>query len=168
MPTNLLPGLVAVLHELAAVVLIGAMFAVLVVLMPAVDRLRSPRDRLLLRRRLFRRMFAWAWLGLLMMWLTGFAELILVDEVGPHAHLVLMALLSLVLTLTLVLAQFGLLFQVTIAMEDRNSERARWLLNRLRQVLIGAFVLALTITVLDVAGAILIPEDFFQLLGWPG
>ena len=123
MPITLVAATVA--HEIATLILVGSLFFILFVQLPAIASVRSPRARLRLRRASFQRLFGWGWLGLLLLWLTGAYDLI---------------------------ANLGLFHEATAAVEDRNSERASWLYRRLRVVVGIAFVLALAVMVLDVAG----------------
>lgn len=159
-----LPAIVAVAHELGSLILIGSMFLVLAVLMPAIERVRSPRQRLRLRRGVYGRMFLWAWIGLLLLWGTGVAELMLHADGDLPAHLVLMGVLSLLFMLVFLFAQFGLHVKALVVLEDGNSEHARYLLHRLRPILMLALILAIAVAVLDVSGPGLVPDDLLERL----
>lgn len=150
MPITLVAATVA--HEIATLILVGSLFFILFVQLPAIASVRSPRARLRLRRASFQRLFGWGWLGLLLLWLTGAYDLLANLDDGLPTHVRIMAALSAAFTLLFLIAQFGLFHEATAAVEDRNSERASWLYRRLRVVVGIAFVLALAVMVLDVAG----------------
>jgi uncharacterized membrane protein len=163
MSSVVITAVLAVIREAGALLLVGSMFLVLAVLMPAVERVRSPRQRMALRRGIYGRMFAWAWIGLLLLWSTGIAELAL-DQAPLPGHVVLMAALSLLFLLVFLIAQFGLHFRALMVLDDGNSEHARYLLHRLRPILILALIIAVVVTVLDVSGPVLVPSDFVDRL----
>jgi len=154
MPITLVVATVA--HEIARLILVGSLFFMLFVQLPAIASVKSPRVRLRLRRASFKRLFLWGWLGLVLLWLTGAYELLTTVNDGLLLHVRIMALLSAVFTLLFLIAQFGLADEATAALEDGNSERASWLYRRLRFVVSVAFVLALAVVLLDVAGPVLV------------
>lgn len=162
MPTAAIPGTVAVIHELGSLILIGSLFLMLVVLLPAIERIRSPRQRLQLRCRLYGRLFLWSWVGLLMLWGAGIGELFLAGEAGLPAHSVLVALLSVLFMALFLIAQFGLHLKALLVLENGNSEHARYLIYRLRPVLFAAFIIAVVVAVLHVSGAALVPADLLE------
>jgi len=162
MSSPLLPAAVAVAHEIGSLLLVGSMFLVLAVLMPAIERVRSPRQRLWLRRGVYGRMFVWAWIGLLLLWSTGIAELVLYKGAMLPAHVLVMAVLSLLFTVVFLFAQFGLHIKALLVLEDGNSERARYLVHRLRPVLTLALVIAVAVAMLDVAGSAMMPADLLE------
>ena len=142
---------VAVAHEIGILMLVGGLFFALFTQMPAIARIRSSRQRALLRQEAFQQVFLWGWLGLLLLWTTAAYRLFAAVEPLP-AYVTAMGLLSAAFTLLFLIAQFGLYMQVVYALEEGGSGRASWLGRRLRAVLSVAFVLALTITLLDVTG----------------
>jgi len=154
MSTSLFASLIAsaVLHEIATLILVGSLFFILFVQLPAIASVKSPRARLRLRRASFKRLFRWGWLGLLLLWSTGGYELLATSSDVAATHLLVMAVLSAVFTLLFLLAQFGVLHEAIVALEDGNSERASWLYRRLQTLLAVAFVLAVFVLLLDVAG----------------
>ena len=162
MPTTAVSGTVAVIHELGSLILIGSLFLVLVVLLPAVERIRSPRQRLQLRCRLYGRLFLWSWVGLLMLWGAGIGELLLAGEAGMPAHSVLVALLSLLFMALFLIAQFGLHLKALLVLENGNSEHARYLIYRLRPFLFTALLIAIVVAVLHVSGPALVPADLMD------
>jgi hypothetical protein len=80
------------------------------------------------------------------------------------AHLVLMGVLSLLFMLVFLFAQFGLHVKALVVLEDGNSEHARYLLHRLRPILMLALILAIAVAVLDVSGPGLVPDDLLERL----
>ena len=142
---------VAVAHEIGILMLVGGLFFALFAQMPAIARIRSGRQRTLLRQEAFRQVFLWGWIGLLLLWTTAAYRLLSAVDPLP-AYVSAMGLLSAVFTLLFLIAQFGLYVQIVYALEEGGSGRASWLGRRLRTVLSVAFVLALTITLLDVIG----------------
>jgi uncharacterized membrane protein len=142
----------AVIHEIATLILVGSLFFILFVQLPAISRVKSPRARLRLRRASFKSLFRWGWVGLLLLWLTGGYELLATSPDASALHVRLMAVLSAVFTLLFLLAQFGVLHDAIVALEDGNSERASWLYRRLQTLLAVAFALAVVVMLLDVAG----------------
>jgi uncharacterized membrane protein len=161
MPINLVA--VTVVHEIATLILVGGLYFILFVQLPAIASVKSPRVRLRLRRASFRWLFRWGWLGLVLLWLTGAYDLLTNADGGFPAHVRIMAGLSAAFTLLFLIAQFGLFNEATAAMEDGNSERASWLYRRLRFVVGLASVLALVVVLLDVTGPALIPLEGLDL-----
>ena len=166
-PARLIAIAVEVVHEIGTLMLVGGLFFLLFVQLPAIRRVKSSRERIYLRQAGFGRLFIWCWLGLLLLWGTAVYDLYATDQPLPP-HVALMALLSAVFTLLFLLAQFGIYMQVIISLEDGNAGRASWLQRRLRALLILAFVLALVVMVLDVSGAGLMPLEGFGLPTRPG
>lgn len=165
MSVNSVQVVIAILHQVGLLVLLGSLFFALTAMLPSIAEVRSPRIRLALRHDMYRRLFRWGWLGLLLLWGTSFAHLF----VGGHAewpgYVMLMALLSALFMFLYLFAQFALQFQAMVALEEGNSERAAWLLHWLRRVLGIALVVAVLVAVLDVAGPALVPDNLFGLLG---
>lgn len=155
---------IAILHQLGLLVLLGSLFFVLTAMLPSIAEVRSPRTRLALRQGMYRRLFRWGWLGLLLLWVTSLAHLIVGEHAGWPGYMVLTGLLSALFMLLYLFAQFALQFQAEVALEEGNSERAAWLLHWLRRVLGIALVVAVLVTVLDVAGPVLVPDNLFGLL----
>ncbi len=140
---NSLPQVLLVAtREIANLVLLGGLFFLLFVQLPAIRRMRSPRVRLALRKASFGRIFAWGWVGLLLLWSTAGYELLSMQTKLP-VHTGIAVLLAMVFTLLFLLGQFGLYMQAVIALEDGNTERASWLHRMLGKLLVVAFVLAL-------------------------
>ena len=161
MPINLVAATVA--HEIATLILVGGLFFMLFVQLPAIASVKSPRERLRLRRAAFEWLFRWGWLGLVLLWLTGAYELLTNVNDGLPTHVRIMAVLSAVFTLLFLIAQFGLFNEATAAIEDGNAERASRLYRRLHFVVRIAFALALAVVLLDVTGPAMISLDALDL-----
>ncbi|NBC12350.1 MAG: hypothetical protein GVY09_03215 [Gammaproteobacteria bacterium] len=162
MTANLLYAAVVAVREVANVVLLGSLFFLLFVQLPAIARLKSARARLALRKASFGRLFLWGWLGLGVLWLTALYDLLRVDGPLP-LHSSAAAALAAVFTLIFIIAQFGIYLQSIIALEEGNSERAAWLNHQLHWVLRFAFLLALAVLMLHQLGPVLIPPEGFSL-----
>jgi uncharacterized membrane protein len=141
-----------VVHEVATLILLGGLFFMLFVQLPAIARLRSPRQRLRVRRASFRRLFRWSWVGLSALWLTGLYELAARESTVPAAQLLATGGFYAAFTGLMLLAQFAVFGQIVVALEEGNAERASWLYRRLRTLLAAAFAIALLLLLLDVAG----------------
>lgn len=162
MSDNLLHAAVVAAREVANLLLLGGLFFVLFVQLPAIARLKSARMRLVLRKASFGRMFLWGWLGLAVLWLTALYDLLQLDAPLPAYSGAALALAAL-FTLLFLIAQFGLYMQSVIALEEGNAERAAWLNHQLRWVLHLAFLLALSILLLHQLGPVLVPPEGFSL-----
>lgn len=161
MPIGLLVS--RVIHEIATLILVGGLYFMLFVQLPAIAGVRSPRTRLRLRHASFIGLFRWGWLGLILLWLTAGYELHAAAGGVPAMHLKIMAALSAMFTVLFLLAQFGVFGKAVVALEVGNSERASRHYRRLRALVAVAFVLAVLVMLLDVAGPALIPADGFDL-----
>ncbi|WP_295883722.1 hypothetical protein [uncultured Thiohalocapsa sp.] len=162
MTVNLLHAAVAAAREVANLILLGGLFFLLYVQLPAIARLRSARARLALRKASFGRVFLWGWLGLGVLWLTAVYDLLRADGQLP-AYSGAAAALAAVFTFIFLIAQFGLYTQSIIALEEGNAERAAWLNHHLRWVLRVAFLLALSVLLLQQVGPALIPPEGFSV-----
>jgi uncharacterized membrane protein len=161
MSPNLVHAAVVAIREVANLILLGGLFFLLFVQLPAIRRLRSARARLALRKSSFGRMFLWGWLGLGVLWVTAGYDLIAADGKLP-AYAGIAAALAALFTLVFLIAQFGLYMQAVIALEDGNAERAAWLNHWLSRVLGLAFLLALSVLLLHQLGPALIPPEGFS------
>jgi uncharacterized membrane protein len=161
MSTNLIHAGVVAIRELANLILLGGLFFLLYVQLPAIRRIKSARLRLALRKASFGRMFLWGWLGLAVLWVTAGYDLIAADG-GLPLHASIASVLAAIFTFVFLVAQFGLYMQAVIALEDGNSERAAWLNHWLSRVLRFAFVLALLVLLLHQLGPALIPAEGFS------
>jgi len=78
------------LHIFGAVVWVGGMFAIFVCLRPALDTLEPPQ-RLRLMRVTFRKFFAWVWMAILLLLVSGYWMLFTTfggfAGAGLHIHL---------------------------------------------------------------------------------
>ena len=157
MPANLIHAAVVAVRELANLVLLGGLFFLLFVQLPAISRLRSARARLALRKASFGRLFLWGWLGLAVLWLTALDDVV-TAEGGLPAYSGAATALAALFTLIFLIAQFGLYMQSIIALEAGNAERAAWLNHQLRWVLGLAFLIALTVLLLHQLGPALPPD----------
>lgn len=163
MSPNLLHAAVVAVREVANLLLLGGLFFMLFVQLPAISAVRSARMRLALRKTSFGRLFLWGWVGLGVLWLTALYDLLTVDGKLP-VYSGIAAGLALLFTLVFLLAQFGLYMQSIIALEEGNAERAAWLNHQLRWVLRLAFLLALSVLLLHQLGpALILPEGGFSL-----
>lgn len=165
MSANLFHAGVVAIRELANLILLGGLFFLLYVQLPAIRRIKSARLRLALRKASFGRMFLWGWVGLAVLWITAGYDLIASDGSLP-VHAGIATALAALFTLIFLLAQFGLYMQAVIALEDGNSERAAWLNHWLSRVLRVAFLLALLVLLLHQLGPALIPAEGFSF-AWP-
>jgi uncharacterized membrane protein len=162
MPPNLIHAAVVAVREVANLVLLGGLFFMLFVQLPAISRVRSPRVRLGLRKASFGRLFFWGWLGLGVLWLTALYDVVTLDGKLP-AYSGIAAGLAALFTLIFLIAQFGLYVQSIVALEQGNAERAAWLNHQLRRVLGLALVLALSVLLLHQLGPALTPPDGLSL-----
>ncbi len=155
MAVNLIHAAVVAVREVASLVLLGGLFFMLFVQLPAISRIRSARLRLDLRKASFARLFLWGWLGIGVLWTTALYEVFTLDGKLP-SYSGMAAALALVFTIVFLFAQFGLYMQSVIALEDGNAGRAAWLNHWLRLVLRVAFALALSVLLLHQLGPALI------------
>jgi len=162
MIANLIHAAVVAVREVANLVLLGGLFFMLFVQLPAIGRIRSPRLRLALRKSSFGQLFLWGWLGLAVLWSAAFYDVVTLNGKLPY-YSSMAAALAAVFTLVFLFAQFGLYTQSVIALEDGNAERAAWLNHWLRRVLGFAFVVALAVPLLHQLGPALIPPEGFSL-----
>jgi uncharacterized membrane protein len=156
MTANLIQAAIVALRELANLLLLGGLFFLLFVQLPAINRVRSPRLRLALRKASFGRLFLWGWIGIVVLWLTAGYEWVRGGGKLPVYNEAAAAVAAF-FTLVFLLAQFGIYTQSIIALEDGNAERAAWLNRQLRFVLGFAFLLALTVLLLHQLGPAVMP-----------
>jgi uncharacterized membrane protein len=159
MSANLMHAAVVAAREVANVILLGGLFFLLFVQLPAISRMRSARTRLKLRTASFGRLFLWGWLGLGVFWLTAAYDLVVAGGEAPAYSGIAVALAAL-FTLLFLFAQFGLYVQSIIALEDGNAERAAWLNHQLRWVLGLALLLAVAALLLHQLAPALPAEGF--------
>lgn len=77
----MLIGLLLTLHVLAVVIWIGGMFFAHNMLRPAA-MLLEPRQRLPLWRQVFKRFFAWVWISIIILLITGIILIVLYGGMG--------------------------------------------------------------------------------------
>ncbi|MCW8835722.1 MAG: CopD family protein [Rhodospirillales bacterium] len=83
-------SLMSILHAISAIIWVGGMFFAHMVLRPSINHI-DPPQRLKMWAEVFRRFFAWVWLSLVVLLVTGYAS-IFVDYGGfmsasIHIHL---------------------------------------------------------------------------------
>jgi uncharacterized membrane protein len=162
MSANLIHAAVVAARELANLLLLGGLFFLLFVQLPAISRVPSARNRLALRKASFGSLFLWGWLGIAVLWITAVYDLVMAEGKLP-VYSGVAVLLAALFTLVFLIAQFGLYVQSIIALEDGNAERAAWLNHQLRWVLKFAFLLALSVLLLHQIGPALPPPGAFSL-----
>jgi len=129
-------GVALALHIFGAVVWVDGMFAIYVCLRPALDMLEPPQ-RLRLMRVTFRKFFAWVWMAILLLLVSGYWMLFTTfggfAGAGPYIHL--MQLIGWVMIALFVWLFHGpwLAFKRAVDIEDWPSAGAS--LNRIRQII---------------------------------
>ncbi len=80
------------LHILAVILWIGGMFFAHFVLRPVVNQLLDLESRLTFLAAIFAKFFAFVWISIILLWLTGGAVIILqggMSQVSPYIHVML-------------------------------------------------------------------------------
>ncbi len=142
------------LHVLAAIVWVGGMFFAYAALRPAAAELLQPPLRLTLWRRTFRRFFAWVWLAVVVLPVTGywmiFGHYGGMANVGWHIHVMqTLGIAMILLYLHVFFAPFKRLGRALDAGDNTAAGRA---LNQIRTVVLINLVLGLTVAVVAAAG----------------
>jgi uncharacterized membrane protein len=165
-PPSLLHAGIVAIREVANVMLLGSLFFMLFVQLPAISEMQSPRARMAMRKTSFGRMFLWCWIGLTLLWATAISEFVIFDGRLP-THTGLAVAVGALFTLFFIIAQFGVYMQALFALEDGNSERAASL-NRLLARMLGLeFLLALTVLLLHQLGPAVSGIDLLSMFAPP-
>jgi uncharacterized membrane protein len=141
------------LHIFGAVVWVGGMFAIYVWLRPALDMLEPPQ-RLRLMRVTFRKFFAWVWMAILLLLVSGYWMLFMAfgGLAGAGLYIHLMQLIGWLMIALFVWLFHGpwLAFKRAVDVEDWPTAGAS--LNRIRQIIRVNLPLGLLVVVIGGSG----------------
>ena len=141
------------LHIFGAVVWVGGMFAIYVCLRPALDTLEPPQ-RLRLMRVTFRKFFAWVWMAILLLLVSGYLMLFTAfgGFAGAGLYIHVMQLIGWLMIALFVWLFYGpwLAFKRAVDVEDWSSAAAS--LNRIRQVIRVNLPLGLLVVIIGGSG----------------
>ncbi|WP_353572362.1 CopD family protein [Candidatus Albibeggiatoa sp. nov. BB20] len=152
----MLVGLLVSLHVLAVVIWIGGMFFAHNMLRPAAMSLEPPQ-RLLLWRQVFKRFFAWVWIAIIVLLITGIGLIVLFGGMG-HVRWPVHLMLT---TGLLMIGLFSYLFfapyrQFRQAINIQNYPAAAEQLARIRFIVTTNLALGLITTLIATAGKYII------------
>jgi uncharacterized membrane protein len=141
------------LHIFGAVVWVGGMFAIYVCLRPALDTLEPPQ-RLRLMRVTFRKFFAWVWMAILLLLVSGYLMLFTAfgGFAGAGLYIHVMQLIGWLMIALFVWLFYGpwLAFKRAVDVEDWSSAGAS--LNRICQVIRVNLPLGLLVVIIGGSG----------------
>jgi uncharacterized membrane protein len=141
------------LHIFGAFVWVGGMFAIYVCLRPALDMLEPPQ-RLRLMRVIFRKFFAWVWMAILLLLVSGYWMLFMAfgGFAGAGLYIHLMQLIGWLMIALFVWLFHGpwLAFKRAVDVEDWPTAGAN--LNRIRQIIRVNLPLGLLVVVIGGSG----------------
>jgi uncharacterized membrane protein len=150
-------GIAMGLHTLATVVWVGGMFFAHVVLGPASMSLALPQ-RLGLWRRVLPRFFAWVWVSIAVMMVTGYGVLLLGYRggiAGGAAHVDFMQVTGIIMTALFVLMYFGPWHSFKKAVDAGDIVAAGRHQVRIRHVVTINLLLGLVTEFIGAAGSLL-------------
>ncbi len=93
-------GIAMTLHTLAAIVWVGGMFFAFIAVRPTITPLLAPAQRLPVWQGIFQRFFAWVWLAIVTLYVSGLWIIMAVHNgmAGTPLYVHVMLLLALVMT----------------------------------------------------------------------
>ncbi len=150
-------GLSMGLHTLASVVWVGGMFFAHVILRPVATEL-TPVERMVLWRKVLPRFFAWVWLSIVMLLLTGYGVLLLGYRGGlggGGSHVDIMQVTGLIMVGLYVQLFFGPWQGFKRAAAAGEIERAVDYLARMRHIVATNLILGLVTIFVGAVGSLL-------------
>lgn len=141
------------LHILAVIIWIGGMFFAHFVLRPVVNQLLDLESRLTFLATVFAKFFAFVWVSIILLWLTGITTIILqggMGQVPPHVHVMLGigAVMTLLFMYLFSMPYTGLKH----ALEVRDLEEGIRKLATIRRIILTNLVLGIITTVIAIVG----------------
>lgn len=140
MANVIVPSIAALLHTIGAVVWVGGMFFAYVVLRPAAGPL-DPAARLALWRRVFTGFFAWIYVAVILLLITGFTLFLGGYALGPHVH-VMMAI-GIVMVLIFLHVYFAPWKRFRAALDAGDNATAARQLNQIRILVLVNLILGM-------------------------
>ncbi|MGH8477082.1 MAG: CopD family protein [Methylococcales bacterium] len=150
----MLVAIAIALHLLSAVVWVGGMFFAYVVLRPASLKLLEPAQRLRLWSDTLRRFFAWVWVAIILLVLTGFGMVFGIYGGMGHAglHIHIMNAIAWIMIALFVYLNLGPIKGLGASVAISDWPAAGEYLARIRRVVAINLSLGLTIVVVASAG----------------
>lgn len=146
-PAAVIPSLLF-FHILSAVIWVGGMFFAHQMVRPSVVPLDGP-VRLALWRRIFERFFAWVWVAVVLLLITGFA----MEMLGVRGlHVVIMESLGVIMVLAFAHLFFAPWKRFRRAIDGSDFPAAAKQLNQIRRIVEFNLVLGLIVVVVGATG----------------
>ncbi|HEX2242188.1 MAG TPA: CopD family protein [Gammaproteobacteria bacterium] len=143
------------LHLLAATVWVGGMFFALLILRPTAAELLESAVRLQMWRSIFRRFFAWVWLAIIILPITGywmiFGYLGGMTNLGWHINV--MQVLGIVMILLYLHLFFAPYKRLRHAVDAGDVESGARSLRQIRVIVVMNLILGLAVIAIAVAGS---------------
>ena len=151
---NALIPLAVAVHVISAVVWVGGMFFAYAVLRPSLGVLEPPAHRLKLWSQVFSRFFAWVWVSIVLLSLSGYYLIFAVygelANVGVHIHL--MYSLAMVMFLLFFALFFGPYRRFAEAAGADDWPTAGEVLPAIRRIVFINLILGLVVTIIGASG----------------
>jgi len=142
------------LHTLAVVIWIGGMFFAHMALRPVAQALLEPPLRLPLMAQVLGHFFAWVWVAIILLWLTGFG--LIFGYYGGMGAVKIFVHIMLTLALIMTLLFFYLFFvpfpQMKQAIAQENFPQAGQHLATIRKIVVTNLILGIIIIAVTFVG----------------
>jgi uncharacterized membrane protein len=142
-------------HQIGFVILLGSIFFLLFVLRPAARDLATGDERLMVYLRYYKHLFRWAWIALLLLWLSGTGKMLTLDIHNLPPQVGLMAGAGAVTTVLTLLAHFAFYHQMDEAIFEQHWPRAARRGSRVRRVMALNLLIGLMLIVAGVAAPLI-------------
>ena len=146
-------AIVHALHQIGVLIWVGSLFFVRLILLPATGTAKAPMARMRLRLGVYKQMFRWGWLGVLLVWGSGIWGLKALELAALPIHVQVMVGIAAVMVLLHLIGYFAFFLNMDIAVEEARLIRAAKNNYWMRKLLWLYLGLGLSAAILGASGA---------------